>query len=399
MNLPDGDRLLDTAITAWRRRQPPPGPTLLHLDQSWLNPPEPVEVPIEYRISGDERDPDLAIDIEGVSFSLQDPLLLEPVPVPKPWGQEIWFTGIEARGESRVVGSGGSIGLARYLAAAPDLLCAGEPIVLLKVLDPLPQPVLGELYFEVHERKREVYVVTHIDPDAWPTGTGHIRFGMNQTRRRELGDAAFRAAFLDAVSGYERVRLAIDAGAEDLAAAEAAAREAVHAFTDLRPLARGDVVVVPTWTPHALQHGVRVVEFQTPTYERHIISFGQRVLTQPRWDSAVAIERMSIDPPAAAEFEPITPGIDRIAQFEDFSVWRAVIEPGAALQSPVTFAEHLPYALCMCIAGGIDLQTRNHTLSLHPEQAAFIPRSALGLDIVNSSSNETAILLLAAPGL
>ena len=35
-------------------------------------------------------------------FSLQQPLRLVPVAVEKPWGRELWYTGIEARGTSGV---------------------------------------------------------------------------------------------------------------------------------------------------------------------------------------------------------------------------------------------------------------------------------------------------------
>ena len=53
-------------------------------------------------------------------------------------------------------------------------------------------------------------------------------------------------------------------GEPGLAAKEAAARSACLTFTDERALEVGDVIRVPTWVPHSLQQGVRVVEFQTP---------------------------------------------------------------------------------------------------------------------------------------
>ena len=140
---------------------------------------------------------------------------LTPVHIAKPWGQEIWYSGIEARGESSVIADNGQrVPLSAYLAAAPNLLTNGYPVLLLKVLDPRPEPVLGDLYFEVHEEKREVYVVTAVDPTAWPDGTGYIRFGMNQALREKFdGDEAFRAAYLETVQRYEAIRRAIDDGA------------------------------------------------------------------------------------------------------------------------------------------------------------------------------------------
>ena len=113
-------------------------------------------------------------------------------------------------------------------------------------------------------------------------------------REQYPDDPAFRRAFLEAVQDYEVVRRRIDAGQaqpEDVEQ-EAMLRNQMEAFTDFQPLSVADVVKVPTWTPHALQHGVRVVEFQTATYERFIISFAQQVVTQDHWDSEHAISNM-----------------------------------------------------------------------------------------------------------
>ena len=70
----------------------------------------------------------------------------------------------------------------------------------------------------------------------------------------------------------------------------------MESFTRLLDLRVGDVVRVEPYYPHSLQHGVRVVELQTPTYERFIISFAQQVVTQDHWDSEHAIAHMSLDP-------------------------------------------------------------------------------------------------------
>ena len=71
----------------------------------------------------------------------------------------------------------------------------------------------GNLYFEVHETKQEVYVVTAVDETAWPDGVGRIRYGINQSKRDEYADdAAFRAAFLEALKAYESLRQQVDAG-------------------------------------------------------------------------------------------------------------------------------------------------------------------------------------------
>lgn len=317
------------------------------------------------------------------------PVKLAPVRIAKPWGHEIWYTGMEERGESGVVIDDTEVPLSVYLASNPGLLANHAPVLLLKILDPKTQPVAGDLYFEVHDEKQEVYVVTHIDPSAWPNGVGGIRFGMDQDKRHTFGDAhQFRAAYLEAVQQYEKIRRQIDEhDATDLERAEQDARAHMNSFAALREIRIGDVVKVPTWTPHSLQHGVRVVEFQTQTYERFIISFAQRVLTQDHWDSAHAIARMHIDAPLAETFEPVTQGVERIARFDDFNVWRVDF----ALAEAVELPNNIPYAVCMCLAGKIDIGDTTYS----PEQACFIPFSAIASTHIQGEGK----LLIAAPNL
>ena len=163
----------------------------------------------------------------------------------------------------------------------------------------------------------------------------------------------------------------------------------MDAFTSMHPLEVGDVIKVPTWLPHSLQHGVRVVEFQTPTYERFIISFAQKVVTQDHWDFEHAIAKMSIDAPEAAQFESVAPGIERIARFADFNVWRIACDAAGEVRLP----ESLPYAVCMAIGGPL----RVGDLDLQAEQASFIPH--LGLSTATLSGEQHTQALVAAPNL
>ncbi len=319
----------------------------------------------------------------------RQPVRLLPVHIPKPWGQEIWYTGMEARGESHVLVGDREIPLSVYLEQDPALLNDHTDVLLLKVLDPKPDEVLGDLYFEVHEEKQEVYIVTHIDTAAWPDGVGGIRFGMNQAKRRQYADdGAFRHAYLQAVKDYEYLRRQIDEyEAAVPQAQEQAARAAMDDFAHVRELRVGDVVRVPTWTPHSLLHGVRVVEFQTPTYERYIISFAQQVLTQDHWDSPHAITNMHIDTPSAEVFEEVRAGVERIARFDDFNVWRVDLDACDGL----SLAAQLPYAVCMCLTAPACIGE----LELQPEQACFLPHAALGSTALSGRGK----LLVAAPGL
>lgn len=393
---PDSDSALDQALACaagtTHLRQ------TLTLERRWRETPDSITLEAAYRIYADATGQRIEAQLGPHQVHLDEPVMLAPVHIDKPWGREIWHTGIEARGESGVQTSAGVLPLSHYLALAPRRLTRLAPLVLLKILDPRPEPVLGDLYFETHDEKQEVYVVTHVDPRAWPTGAGGIRFGMNQQLRRHYADDdAFRRDYLAAVKAYEAVRRAIDAGEDVDTSQEAELRAAMNAFTELRELRVGDVVVVPTWLPHSLQHGVRVIEFQTPTYERYIISFAQRVLTQDHWDSEAAVPRMHLDAPAPPRFRQLADGVENIVTFDDFRVWRVTI-PGA---TEFSLPAHPSYLLCIGVRNTVSLGK----LDLAPEQAALVPAAALteprhrhGARLHNRGA-EPAIVLVAAPDL
>lgn len=306
----------------------------------------------------------------GVStIELSNALPLTPVHIPKPWGKEIWYSGIESRGISLIQGTP----IAWVLDIFGDHLgCKGSPL-LLKILDPSPQENLGDLYFEMHEEKIEVYVVTSIDTTAWPDGTGAIRYGFSQTRPIELASReAFLGAYVDKVSEYQVCRDEIDAlleseehVAQGLLEKEKHLREEMYAFTELKPLKTGDIVTVRPHVPHSLQHGVRVVEFQTPHYERYILSFGQKVLTQDHWDTHEVFAKAET---GAVEFDQpkqLTDNQDLVADFDEFRVTRIELPPGDSLDQ---IRNH--YTMLIGIKGTITLDG----VDVNPEEAFFIPQ-------------------------
>ena len=340
--------------------------------------------------------------------SLTKPMRLEPVIIPKPWGRELWYSGIESRGVSTVEG----LPLAWLTDIfGAELGCAGSP-VLLKILDPHPDSDFGDLYFEMHEQKVEVYIVTHLDSHAWPDDVGRIRYGFNQSL---LADYDSREAFLTdyvaAVRRYQHLRDQIDdqlarlraaSGqdpespvqpdthrawmgevATDLREQEATLREAMYKFTALRTLKAGDVITVSPFFPHSLQHGVRVVEFQTPHYERYILSFTQRVLTQDHWDTEQVLNHALTDDPPPSQVRPLGPGRELIADFEAFTVVRYRLEQGQRLP-----LELRRYALVMSLTGHVSVDD----VHLEPESALLLPPGVFSL---GNNGREQATLLLA----
>jgi hypothetical protein len=359
----------------------------------------------------------------AASFSLLQPLRLARVHIPKPWGQEIWYTGVEQRGVCGFTAeSGVSVPLPWLLQTLSPWLTGGrDQLVLLKILDPLPAEVWGDLYFELHEEKREVYVVTHVDPQAWPEGSGAIRFGFDPAQRaRYAGDGEFRRAFRASVAAYEEVRREIDAALDQrrtqqgialdapvapdqlldwqqaldsgLLAREQQLRREMDAFSCLLPLRVGDVVKVPCYTPHALQHGVRTVEFQTPVYERKILSFAQKVLTQGHWDTdeAVGLMALEAEPQEAFAVCHSAGGVlaEKIVDFADFEVQRWQFEPGGSHSIDVAGS----YALVMTIAGEVAIGT----CRLAAEQACLLPGLA-GAAQLRECAGDGATVLVALP--
>ncbi len=328
------------------------------------------------------------------------PFRLETVDVPKPWGIEVWYTGYERRGVSRVTDQHGSTPLPWALACAPRRLCNERAILLLKILSSSPQPVRGALYLELHREKREVYVVTGIDRGAWPDGVAAVRYGVNQeSRRAHASDAAFRAAFAAAVKRYEAVRRdiddTVDAGKQPAAQMlrdEAEARAAMDAFTMLHPLAIGDGVCVPTLVPHSLQHGIRAIEVQTPTYERLVIAAGYKVLTQSHWDTDEAALTMRLDLPPRASIPAESPAdgvvLERLVAPGDFTVTRYRLAPGASHRLRIGGV----YALAIVASGEVSVDTT----VLGTENACMLP-GTMHETTLSNRSNMDAALLVAMP--
>ena len=197
------------------------------------------------------------------------PAQLEPVTIGKPWGREVWYSGIEKRGESRVLDGGERIPLSRFLKSHGR----SRPVTLLKTL----HPDAGNLYLEIHEHKHEVYIVDAVDAACWPAA-GQMLLGTS-VAASSLGEAAFREQLLAAAR-----------------AAEASGHvDGVAALMAAVPLEVGDAVAIAPRVPHSLLRGVTVVEFQTPVFERKILAASQRVATQTGWDSAEAVDLIDLN--------------------------------------------------------------------------------------------------------
>lgn len=303
----------------------------------------------------------------SINVDLAAPQRLQTLAVEKPWGNELWLTGIEQRGECTIRIGAEFLPLASYLALAPTLMLGEHTLPLLKVLVPGADSVRGDLYIEAHASKSELYVVSDIDEDAWPDGDAVLLLGLNQDKRTALAsDDEFRAAYLNATQRYETTRRAIDSGTPGLETTEEKQRLAVRSFLTEFNVALDSVVSVPPLLPHSLQHGVRVVECQTPVFERYILSFWQRVATQDHWDTKEAAPVLSLDTPPQNDPKPISDGLTEVGRFDAFSLYR--LEDGTTM-------ELAPASSCRLVIS-MRGTSRIGELALDHEEAAFLPASA-----------------------
>ncbi|MEM1145973.1 MAG: hypothetical protein AAGI88_25660 [Pseudomonadota bacterium] len=341
---------------------------------------------------------------ELLSYQPGSALTLASKMVPKPWGQEVWYTGIERRGVCEVESGSRRIPLPWLQAAWPAAVSGipAEPLLLVKRLLPSSEPVEGDLYFELHETKYESYIVTSTDPGAWPDGIGHVRLGFCAKKRAAyVSDDAFREAYLASVLAYEAQRRKIDEElapgrslASDDVAKERELRVAMDQFTHRLPLRVGDAVLVPPRVPHALQHGVQVLEVQTPTYERKILSFAQRVRTQNHWDTREAVPIMRLEPPPQPlPIEvpgPVNSLTTRISHCTEFEVLRVVLEAG----SEGAFATENEYCILVVIRGQLSLEGK----MFGPNEALLLPRQWKGNLVAMECASQLSLILARPAG-
>ena len=311
----------------------------------------------------------IAVHHRAALLSSAQPLSLQTAHISKPWGYEEWYTGMEKRGVARIKTIEGSSELPYALSLFRQcyLRNHAEQLILLKSLNPAPHPVLGDLYLEMHEKKWEVYLVTKVDPLAWPSGVGIIKAGLHPQKvksyRQSRGKnwlAPYLKDFETSIVAYENNRRRIDRLLDEmkkeahcnpdlplppestsqflkkvpfsLQNEEKRLREDLYRYVGDHPVRVGDVITFPPYHMHSLQHGIHVIEFQTPHYERLVLMSGQKVLTQDHWDTEKALSRMKPEvyqSPALQDLEKTEEWQkERIVDFPDFSVERILIRPG-----------------------------------------------------------------------
>ena len=184
---------------------------------------------------------------------------------------------------------------------------------------------------------------------------------------------------------------------EDLRQKEKELRQKAYAYIGRVSVEVGDVVTFPALQVHSLQHGIRVIEFQTPHYERLIVMFAQKVLTQNHWDTDRAMDLINTEPYRLPKPQLLTEEDgyleERIVDFPDFSSERIRMDENISRK----FQCEGRYHLIICVKGKLRLESQSgSSLELLPEEAVFLPASTSFYRITNSGA-DSMIFLRAVP--
>ena len=161
-------------------------------------------------------------------------------------------------------------------------------------------------------------------------------------------------------------------------------------FILFRPVRVGDVIEVPPKLPHGLLHGVTVVEFQTPVFERKILSSAQPVVTQAHWDTEEAVANMRLTAPCEqtgnAPIEDSAVPFDSVADPDGFEVRRLTLQAGDTARLSTGKAD----ALMIVLQGEVSCDPGD----FGPREAGWMPPGWQG-ELAVAAGRGEAILLLA----
>ena len=343
---------------------------------------------------------------KAVIVDYREPLQLKVLKIPKPWGYEGWYTGVEKRGVVNVIDKYGETELPYALGVFKKKMLAhdSDSLILLKTLNPSAENIVGDLYYELHEKKWEVYIVTEIDKTAWPTGTGIVKAGLHADKIKEYKNKygnnwkeTLLKDFKSAVLEYENTRRMIDDSKELISKEnlkqEKKLRDKASGFVGDLPVKVGDIISFPVFQIHSLRHGIKVVEFQTPHYERLILMFAQKVITQNHWDTENAINKMKVEVYHPPKLDLIHKSdylkVERFTNFPRFNFDRIRIEPNKSFENQLDGR----YQLLIIISGQAEVYSQTgNSMRLKIEDSLFFPASMESYRIENIGDNQLVCL-------
>jgi mannose-6-phosphate isomerase class I len=243
-----------------------------------------------------------------------------------------------------------------------------------------------------------------------------MKYGVSQEQRSQFAsDDEFKERFKSLCLEYENCRKEIDnylesvvsqdlnsatnpskASREDAIPREWREKEAkleseINRFVGWLDLRQGDVVKVQRRVPHSLQYGITVVEFQTPVYERLIVTFNQKVLTQSHWDVSKAFEIMEINHPLSQNLLCLEDNdqilMEQVVDFKDFEVLRITQRAETFKLDLGKFGHSIIFALKSNIT-----VIGDEVVALASGEACFIPAACSSI-LVKAESDDAIWLL------
>ena len=207
--------------------------------------------------------------------------------------------------------------------------------------------------------------------------------------------------FKTAIAEYEKTRRQIDESKETISSKlivqEIELREKAADFVGDLSVKVGDIVSFPVFQMHSLRHGIKVIEFQTPHYERLIVMFAQKVLTQNHWDTEDALNKMLPEIYQAPQLEKLHKSagilVERFVDFPQFTADRI------SLDSEQIWHDQLDgkYHLLITISGQATvIPEMGQPVILNHEDALFLP-VRMGNYSLKSTGDIPLICLKAVP--
>ena len=146
---------------------------------------------------------------------------------------------------------------------------------------------------------------------------------------------------------------------------------------------------------HSLQHGIKVIEFQTPHYERLIVMFTQKVLTQNHWDTEEALKKMLPEVYEQPQLEILQKSsgllVERFVDFPQFTADRICLEQNNRCENDLDGK----YQLLIIISGQATIFPENsRPLILNLEESLFLPVAMRSYQL--ESTGKTPLICLKA---
>ena len=179
----------------------------------------------------------------------------------------------------------------------------------------------------------------------------------------------------------------------ELSTQEMSLRNKAADFVGDYPVKVGDIVSFPVLQIHSLRHGIKVIEFQTPHYERLIVMSAQKVLTQKHWDTGNALSKILPEVYQKPELKKLHKSagilVERFVDFPQFTADRISLDNEQTLDVQLGGQ----YQLLINVSGQAAVFPENgQAVFLNPEEALFLPVGMVSYRLKNTGDSQLICL-------